>query len=156
MCRSRPPHFSVGTIFEISRYLYRRKSLLIRLQKTLRQHTTGFALLEAHQITRNSHTNLVLTRDPLGTQLNLSFMMFPCNLRYFILPWLEPQVMVVHPKKINMSCNVSLLTQKSHHAKQTEKESVRHFHISALDLAIAERVLDTGHKIDLENVEVLR
>ncbi|KAG5453166.1 hypothetical protein CSKR_106996 [Clonorchis sinensis] len=36
-------------LFEISRYMYIRNGLLIRLLKTLRQPTTGFALLGAHQ-----------------------------------------------------------------------------------------------------------
>ncbi|KAG5452653.1 hypothetical protein CSKR_114424, partial [Clonorchis sinensis] len=57
---SSPPHVPVATIFEISRYMYIRNGLLIRLLKTLRQPTTGFALLGAHQ-------------------LNLSFVMFPGN-----------------------------------------------------------------------------
>ncbi|KAG5450966.1 hypothetical protein CSKR_105281, partial [Clonorchis sinensis] len=46
---SRPPHVPVATIFEISRYMYIRNGLLIRLLKILRQPTTGFALLGAHQ-----------------------------------------------------------------------------------------------------------
>ncbi|KAG5455205.1 hypothetical protein CSKR_106494 [Clonorchis sinensis] len=45
-----PPHAPVATIFEISRYMYIRNGLLIRLLKTLRQPTTGFALLGAHQV----------------------------------------------------------------------------------------------------------
>ncbi|KAG5449498.1 hypothetical protein CSKR_108563, partial [Clonorchis sinensis] len=40
-----PPHVPVATIFEISRNMYIRNGLLIRLLKTLRQPTTGFALL---------------------------------------------------------------------------------------------------------------
>ncbi|KAG5451363.1 hypothetical protein CSKR_105311, partial [Clonorchis sinensis] len=44
-----PIHVSVATIFEISRYMYIRNALLIRLLKILRQPTTGFALLGAHQ-----------------------------------------------------------------------------------------------------------
>ncbi|KAG5448039.1 hypothetical protein CSKR_106592 [Clonorchis sinensis] len=44
MCCTRPPHVPVATIFEISRYMYTRNGLLIRLLKTLRQPTTGFAL----------------------------------------------------------------------------------------------------------------
>ncbi|KAG5454335.1 hypothetical protein CSKR_109209, partial [Clonorchis sinensis] len=39
-----PPHASVARIFEISRYVYIRNAPLIRLLKTLRQPTTGFAL----------------------------------------------------------------------------------------------------------------
>ncbi|KAG5454327.1 hypothetical protein CSKR_109220, partial [Clonorchis sinensis] len=39
----------VRSIFEISRYMYIRNGLLIRLLKILRQPTTGFALLGAHQ-----------------------------------------------------------------------------------------------------------
>ncbi|KAG5449303.1 hypothetical protein CSKR_100611 [Clonorchis sinensis] len=49
MCRTRPPHVSLVTIFELSRYMYRRNSLLIRLLKTLRQPMTGFALLGAQR-----------------------------------------------------------------------------------------------------------
>ncbi|KAG5451453.1 hypothetical protein CSKR_107628 [Clonorchis sinensis] len=48
MCCTRPPHVPVVTIFEISRYMYIRNALLIRLLKTRRQPTTGFALLGAH------------------------------------------------------------------------------------------------------------
>ncbi|KAG5452198.1 hypothetical protein CSKR_104298 [Clonorchis sinensis] len=43
------PYVPVVTIFEISRYMYTRNALLIRLLKILRQPTTGFALLGAHQ-----------------------------------------------------------------------------------------------------------
>ncbi|KAG5447166.1 hypothetical protein CSKR_106409 [Clonorchis sinensis] len=50
MCCTRPPHVSVATIFEILRYMYRRNALLIRLLKSLRRPTTGFALLGAHQL----------------------------------------------------------------------------------------------------------
>ncbi|KAG5450256.1 hypothetical protein CSKR_112440 [Clonorchis sinensis] len=50
MCCTRQPRVSVATIFEISRYMYIRNALLIRLLKTLRQPTTGFALLGAHQV----------------------------------------------------------------------------------------------------------
>ncbi|KAG5452111.1 hypothetical protein CSKR_107911 [Clonorchis sinensis] len=50
MCCTRPPHVPVATIFEISRYMYIRNGLLIRLLKILRQSTTGFALLGAHQV----------------------------------------------------------------------------------------------------------
>ncbi|GAA48920.1 hypothetical protein CLF_102218 [Clonorchis sinensis] len=39
----KPPHVPVATIFEISRYMYRRNALLIRLLKILRQPTTGLA-----------------------------------------------------------------------------------------------------------------
>ncbi|KAG5454393.1 hypothetical protein CSKR_107224 [Clonorchis sinensis] len=45
-----PPHASVGTIFEIARYMDKCKTLLIRLLKTPRQPTTGFAHFGAHQI----------------------------------------------------------------------------------------------------------
>ncbi|KAG5454955.1 hypothetical protein CSKR_105891 [Clonorchis sinensis] len=50
MCCTRPPHVPVATIFKISRYMYRRNALLLRLLKILRQHTTSFALFGAHQI----------------------------------------------------------------------------------------------------------
>ncbi|KAG5442028.1 hypothetical protein CSKR_111684 [Clonorchis sinensis] len=50
MCCTRPPHVPVATIFEISRYMCIRNALLIRLLKIPRQHTTGFALLGAHQV----------------------------------------------------------------------------------------------------------
>ncbi|KAG5445169.1 hypothetical protein CSKR_103341 [Clonorchis sinensis] len=50
MCCTRPPHVPVATIFDISRYMYIRNALLIRLLKILRQPTTGFALLGAHQV----------------------------------------------------------------------------------------------------------
>ncbi|KAG5441794.1 hypothetical protein CSKR_110600 [Clonorchis sinensis] len=50
MCCTRPPHVPVATIFEISRYMYIRNGLLIRLLKILRQPTTSFALLGAHQV----------------------------------------------------------------------------------------------------------
>ncbi|KAG5450823.1 tRNA 2'-phosphotransferase 1 [Clonorchis sinensis] len=40
----RPPHVSFGTIFEISRYMYRRNTL-VRLLRILRQPTTGSAFL---------------------------------------------------------------------------------------------------------------
>ncbi|KAG5441542.1 hypothetical protein CSKR_109743 [Clonorchis sinensis] len=50
MCCIRPPNVSVATIFEKSRYMYIRNALLIRLLKILRQPTTGFALLGAHQV----------------------------------------------------------------------------------------------------------
>ncbi|KAG5454532.1 hypothetical protein CSKR_104886 [Clonorchis sinensis] len=53
---SRPPHVPVATIFEISRCMFIRNALLIRLLKTLRQPTIGFALLGAHQIAENSST----------------------------------------------------------------------------------------------------
>ncbi|KAG5441923.1 hypothetical protein CSKR_106368 [Clonorchis sinensis] len=49
MCCTSPPHVSVATIFEISRYMYIRNALLIRLLKILRQPATGFAFLGAHQ-----------------------------------------------------------------------------------------------------------
>ncbi|KER33440.1 hypothetical protein T265_12625, partial [Opisthorchis viverrini] len=42
MCCTRPPHVSVGTIFYISRYMYRRYTSLIRLLNTSRQHTLVF------------------------------------------------------------------------------------------------------------------
>ncbi|KAG5443980.1 hypothetical protein CSKR_103802 [Clonorchis sinensis] len=54
MCCIRPPHVPVATIFEISRYMYIRDALLIRLLKILRRPTTGFALLGAHQETWNN------------------------------------------------------------------------------------------------------
>ncbi|KAG5448387.1 hypothetical protein CSKR_109662, partial [Clonorchis sinensis] len=50
MCCTRPPHVPVATIFKISRYMYIRNALLIRLLKILRQSTTGFALFGAHQV----------------------------------------------------------------------------------------------------------
>ncbi|KAG5448398.1 hypothetical protein CSKR_109674 [Clonorchis sinensis] len=56
MCCTRPPHVPVATIFEISRYMYIRNGLLIRLLKPLRQPTTGFALLGAHQNIRLTET----------------------------------------------------------------------------------------------------
>ncbi|KAG5449731.1 hypothetical protein CSKR_103109 [Clonorchis sinensis] len=40
MCCTRPPHVSVATIIEISRYMYTRNALLIRLLKILPQPTT--------------------------------------------------------------------------------------------------------------------
>ncbi|KAG5446578.1 hypothetical protein CSKR_112365 [Clonorchis sinensis] len=40
---------TVDTISQISRYMYRRNTLLIRLLKILQKPTTGFALLGAHQ-----------------------------------------------------------------------------------------------------------
>ncbi|KAG5446783.1 hypothetical protein CSKR_105547 [Clonorchis sinensis] len=43
-------HPFIATIFEILRYMYIRNALLIRLLKILRQPTTGFALLGAHQM----------------------------------------------------------------------------------------------------------
>ncbi|KAG5443828.1 hypothetical protein CSKR_100057 [Clonorchis sinensis] len=49
MCCTRPPHVPDATIFEVSRYMYIRNALLIRLLKIFRQPTTGFALLGAHQ-----------------------------------------------------------------------------------------------------------
>ncbi|KAG5442590.1 hypothetical protein CSKR_113679 [Clonorchis sinensis] len=45
-----PPHVSVATIFEMSRYVYIRNALLIRLLKTFRQPSTGFALCRVHQV----------------------------------------------------------------------------------------------------------
>ncbi|KAG5454844.1 hypothetical protein CSKR_112862 [Clonorchis sinensis] len=45
-----PSHVSVATIFEVLRYMYIRNALLIRLLKILRQPTTGFAFLGAHQV----------------------------------------------------------------------------------------------------------
>ncbi|KER24986.1 hypothetical protein T265_14304, partial [Opisthorchis viverrini] len=45
----RPHHDSVGTIFEISQYIFIKKRLT-RLLKTLRQPTTGFTILGAHQV----------------------------------------------------------------------------------------------------------
>ncbi|KAG5441010.1 hypothetical protein CSKR_101240 [Clonorchis sinensis] len=57
MCCTRPPHVSVATVFEISRYMYIHNALLTRLLKILRQPTTGFALLlRAHQVAENSST----------------------------------------------------------------------------------------------------
>ncbi|KER23684.1 hypothetical protein T265_08491 [Opisthorchis viverrini] len=49
MCFTRPPHISLATIFEISRYMYIHSALLIRLLRIRRQRTTGFVLLGAHQ-----------------------------------------------------------------------------------------------------------
>ncbi|KAG5451295.1 hypothetical protein CSKR_106580 [Clonorchis sinensis] len=62
MCCTRPPHISVATIFKISRYMYRRNALLIRLLKIHRQPTTSFALLGAHQVgaAPSSHQSYVL------------------------------------------------------------------------------------------------
>ncbi|KAG5454911.1 hypothetical protein CSKR_105848 [Clonorchis sinensis] len=58
MCCTRPPHVPVATIFEISRYMYIRSVLLIRLLKTLRQPTTGFfAVLGAHQSSSGRHSS---------------------------------------------------------------------------------------------------
>ncbi|KER29762.1 hypothetical protein T265_03672 [Opisthorchis viverrini] len=60
MCCTRPPHVSVGQIFEISRHMYRRITLLTRLLKTVREPTTGFGLLEAHQTSCGKYTHLQL------------------------------------------------------------------------------------------------
>ncbi|KER27677.1 hypothetical protein T265_05310 [Opisthorchis viverrini] len=100
MCCTRSPHISVATIFGISRYMYIRNALLIRLPKICRQPTTGFVLLEAHQVDAVSefsstlcqvghkvpvkeiigHTQIAASRkDPPGTQLNPSFVMFLSN-----------------------------------------------------------------------------
>ncbi|KAG5453894.1 hypothetical protein CSKR_108579 [Clonorchis sinensis] len=95
MCCTRPPHVPVATIFQISPYMYIRNGLLIRLLKTVRQPTTGFALLGAHQVGAvpefpstacststqiglffenytHLQINLVFARDSPETQLNLS------------------------------------------------------------------------------------
>ncbi|KER23685.1 hypothetical protein T265_08492 [Opisthorchis viverrini] len=50
MCRIRPPHVSVSTIFEILRYMYRRNTIFIRFLKILRQSPTGFPLHGAHRV----------------------------------------------------------------------------------------------------------
>ncbi|KAG5453593.1 hypothetical protein CSKR_109546 [Clonorchis sinensis] len=50
MCCTRLPHVPVSTIFEISRFMYIRTVLLMRLLLILRQPTTGFALFGAHQV----------------------------------------------------------------------------------------------------------
>ncbi|KAG5453781.1 hypothetical protein CSKR_113837 [Clonorchis sinensis] len=93
---------SVATIFDISPYMYIRNGLLIRLLKTVRQPTTGFALLGAHQVGAvpefpstacststqiglffenytHLQINLVFARDSPETQLNLSFVMISGN-----------------------------------------------------------------------------
>ncbi|KAG5444519.1 hypothetical protein CSKR_101800 [Clonorchis sinensis] len=58
----RPPHVPVATIFEISRYMYIRNALLIRLLKILRQPTTGFALSENQICLQLSNIRLTETR----------------------------------------------------------------------------------------------
>ncbi|KER29680.1 hypothetical protein T265_03780 [Opisthorchis viverrini] len=60
-----PPHALVDTILEISRYMDRRNTLLIRLLKILRQPTTSFAHLGAHQVRGSNPTSasqLLLSR----------------------------------------------------------------------------------------------
>ncbi|KER26466.1 hypothetical protein T265_06318 [Opisthorchis viverrini] len=74
MCCTRPPHVSVDTVFEISRYMYRRNTLLIRLLKTLRQPTTGFCLI--YQLYFNQSEcgvsfELTFAGDSPGTQLKM-------------------------------------------------------------------------------------
>ncbi|KAG5446746.1 hypothetical protein CSKR_114203 [Clonorchis sinensis] len=44
MCCTRPSDFLVNTVFKISRYMYIRNVLLIRLLKILRHLTTGFKI----------------------------------------------------------------------------------------------------------------
>ncbi|KAG5451503.1 hypothetical protein CSKR_112088 [Clonorchis sinensis] len=48
-----PPHVSVSNIFEISRYRYKRNTLLIKLLKAFRQPTTGSAFLELIRYTKS-------------------------------------------------------------------------------------------------------
>ncbi|KAG5442004.1 hypothetical protein CSKR_106956 [Clonorchis sinensis] len=51
MCCTRPPHVPVATIFEISRYMYRRNALLIRLLKILKTAQDRFRpSTSAHQV----------------------------------------------------------------------------------------------------------
>ncbi|GAA52203.1 hypothetical protein CLF_107589 [Clonorchis sinensis] len=69
MCCTRPPRVSVATVFEISRYMYRRSAPLIRLLKILRQPTPGFALpLRAQQPSREKYGKLSSQRHTAVTR----------------------------------------------------------------------------------------
>ncbi|KAG5453526.1 Potassium voltage-gated channel protein eag [Clonorchis sinensis] len=56
MCCTRPPHVPVATIFDISRYMYIRNALLIRLLKILRQPTTSFTWCSTFSCLKTSQT----------------------------------------------------------------------------------------------------
>ncbi|KAG5453518.1 hypothetical protein CSKR_102982 [Clonorchis sinensis] len=64
MCRTKPPHVPVATIFEISRYMHTRNALLIRLLKILPQPTTGFARCSTFSCLETSKTG-----DSAGFQI---------------------------------------------------------------------------------------
>ncbi|KER21355.1 hypothetical protein T265_15111, partial [Opisthorchis viverrini] len=157
--------------------------LLTRLLKTPRQPTAGFALLEAHQIgavsefpsTLCSACSLVTAAIPYKTgtsevihrllnlvNIRVAFqkgktlrsVLIPCRLK-----GLETCIKCNHCAKVHIGQTASELhTRIGEHKRRINKppRNAEEYQTLVTDSAMAVHSLDTGHRINLENVEVLR